>query len=70
MTNVEQARATSPSGMGWHLEQPIASGQLILEQVDPAELSPGELTGMVRRRVEADNVGMACWTAVHALADA
>ncbi|WP_024507562.1 ATPase domain-containing protein [Bradyrhizobium sp. ARR65] len=44
------------AGMGWHLEQPIASGQLILEQVDPAELSPGELTGMVRRRVEADHV--------------
>lgn len=44
------------AGMGWHLDQPIASGQLLLEQVDPAELSPGELTGMVRRRVEADNV--------------
>lgn len=44
------------AGMGWHLDQPIASGQLVLEQVDPAELSPGELTGMVRRRVEADNV--------------
>lgn len=44
------------SGMGWHLEGPIASGHLILEQVDPAELSPGELTGMVRRRVEADDV--------------
>jgi circadian clock protein KaiC len=29
---------------------------LILEQVDPAELSPGELTGMVRRHVENDNV--------------
>ena len=44
------------AGMGWHLEQPIASGQLTLEQVDPAELSPGELTGMIRRHVEADNV--------------
>jgi circadian clock protein KaiC len=44
------------AGMGWHLDQPITSGQLVLEQVDPAELSPGELTGMVRRRVEADNV--------------
>ncbi|WP_245320244.1 ATPase domain-containing protein, partial [Bradyrhizobium lablabi] len=43
-------------GMGFRLEQPIASGQLILEQVDPAELSPGELTGMIRRRVETDNV--------------
>jgi hypothetical protein len=32
------------AGMGWHLDQPIASGQLLLEQVDPAVLSPGELT--------------------------
>jgi circadian clock protein KaiC len=46
------------AGMGWHLDQPIASGQLLLEQVDPAELSPGELTGMIRRRVEADGVGI------------
>ncbi|WP_439373584.1 ATPase domain-containing protein [Bradyrhizobium sp. DASA03120] len=44
------------AGMGWHLDQPVASGQLVLEQVDPAELSPGELTGMIRKRVEADNV--------------
>jgi circadian clock protein KaiC len=44
------------AGMGWNLDQPIASGQLLLEQVDPAELSPGELTGMIRRRVEADGV--------------
>ncbi|WP_407181429.1 ATPase domain-containing protein [Bradyrhizobium sp. STM 3562] len=46
------------AGMGWLLEGPVASGQLILEQVDPAELSPGELTGMLRRRVEADHVGI------------
>jgi circadian clock protein KaiC len=46
------------AGMGWHLDQPIASGQLLLEQVDPAELSPGELTGMIRKRVEADGVGI------------
>ena len=44
------------AGMGWQLERPITTGQLILEQVDPAELSPGELTGMLRRRVEAENV--------------
>jgi circadian clock protein KaiC len=44
------------AGMGWRLEQPIASRQLTLEQVDPAELSPGELTGMIRRHVETDNV--------------
>ena len=43
-------------GMGWRLDEPISRGPLILEQVDPAELSPGELTGMIRRRVEDDHV--------------
>jgi circadian clock protein KaiC len=44
------------AGMGWPLDEPLATGQLLLEQVDPAELSPGELTGMLRRRVESENV--------------
>lgn len=44
------------AGMGWNLAGPVEGGQLILEQVDPAELSPGELTGMVRRRVEVEGV--------------
>ncbi|MCK1344488.1 ATPase domain-containing protein [Bradyrhizobium sp. CW11] len=44
------------AGMGWNLAGPIEGGQLILEQVDPAELSPGELTGMVRRLVEVEGV--------------
>ena len=45
-------------GMGWDLATHIAAGGLFLEQVDPAEFSPGELTGMVRRRVEAEGVRM------------
>ncbi|MBN8955975.1 MAG: AAA family ATPase [Rhizobiales bacterium] len=44
------------AGMSWSIEEPIRAGKLILEQVDPAELSPGELTGMVRQRVESDGV--------------
>jgi circadian clock protein KaiC len=44
------------AGMGWNLQRPMREQNLILEQVDPAELSPGELTGMVRRHVENDNV--------------
>lgn len=44
------------AGMGWRLDDVIAAKRLILEQVDPAELSPGELTGMIRHRVEYDNV--------------
>jgi circadian clock protein KaiC len=46
------------SGMGWNVPEAIGVGQLILEQVDPAELSPGELTGLIRRRVEGDKVGV------------
>ncbi len=45
------------SGMGIDLAPYLASGQLRLEQIDPAELSPGELVGRVRQAVEGD-VGM------------
>jgi circadian clock protein KaiC len=41
-------------GMGIDLIPHIDSGMLRLEQVDPAELSPGELVGMVRDAVEGD----------------
>ncbi len=43
-------------GMGCRLQPLIDSGHFYLEQVDPAELSPGELTGMVRHHVEVDKV--------------
>ena len=43
---------TRALGMGWDLRGPIADKQLVLEQVDPAELAPGELTGLVCRNVE------------------
>jgi circadian clock protein KaiC len=42
------------AGMGIDLLPHIESGRLRLEQVDPAELSPGELVGMVRDAVEGD----------------
>jgi circadian clock protein KaiC len=45
------------AGMGFALAGAVESGQLMLEHVDPAEISPGELSGMVRRAVEA-GVGM------------
>ena len=40
-------------GIGMDLQPHIASGLLVVEQVDPAELSPGELSGIVRKHVEA-----------------
>ncbi|MDB5570093.1 MAG: circadian clock protein KaiC [Hyphomicrobiales bacterium] len=41
------------SGIGIDLEPFLASGQLELRQIDPARLSPGELSGLIRERVEA-----------------
>ncbi len=41
------------AGIGMDLNKHMESGQLSVEQVDPAELSPGELSGIVRRHVEA-----------------
>ncbi|HEX4095672.1 MAG TPA: ATPase domain-containing protein, partial [Caulobacteraceae bacterium] len=42
------------SGIGVELQPFLDSGHLVVEQVDPAELSPGELSGMVRQHVEED----------------
>src|ERR1700742_257994 len=41
--------------LGLHLDDALADGRLKFQQVDPAELSPGEFTAIVRRRVERDN---------------
>lgn len=40
-------------GLSIDLGGPVASGQLVLRHIDPAELSPGELIGMIRQHVEA-----------------
>ena len=42
------------AGIGVDLQPHIDSGLLAVEQVDPAELSPGELSGIIRRHVEAE----------------
>jgi circadian clock protein KaiC len=39
-------------GQGADLEDYERRGLFVLEQVDPAELAPGELSGMIRRRVD------------------
>lgn len=48
-----QSRA---AGLGMDLQKHLASGLLKIQQVDPAELSPGELTFAVRRSVEGGSV--------------
>jgi circadian clock protein KaiC len=40
------------SGMGMDLRKFVDAGTLTIQQVDPAELSPGELSGMIREHVE------------------
>ena len=45
-------------GMGMDLAPWIASGHLTLRQVDPAELSPGELVHDIRRAVVDDGVSV------------
>jgi circadian clock protein KaiC len=39
-------------GLGMDLQKYLDNGQLLIQQVDPAELSPGELTHAVRESVE------------------
>lgn len=41
-------------GLGMNLSSHIASGQMRVEHMDPAEVSPGEFVDMVRRSVEED----------------
>jgi len=45
------------NGLGMDLPKYVASGRMTLEQVDPAEMSPGEFVASVRRAVEDDGVG-------------
>jgi circadian clock protein KaiC len=41
-------------GLGLDLQQMVDAGQLVVEQVDAAELTPGEFSARVRRQVEVD----------------
>ncbi len=44
------------SGLGMDTAPFASDGRLIFRQVDPAELSPGELTGIIREQVEDEGV--------------
>ena len=43
-------------GLNMPLQEFIDSGQVVLQQVDPAEMSPGEFTAVVRKAVETDGI--------------
>jgi len=44
------------ASLGMDLAPHIADGRLIVRQIDPAELSPGEFAGLIRTAVERDGV--------------
>ena len=44
------------AGLGVDLEEHVNAGDIRIVQVDPAELSPGELTFLIREAVERDHV--------------
>lgn len=46
------------AGLGMNFGPFLESGQLRLEQIDPAELTPGELSGLVCQMVEHDGARM------------
>jgi circadian clock protein KaiC len=50
-TLVERAK-----GLGMEVAAPLAEGTLEIQQVDPAELAPGEFVARVRRLVEDENL--------------
>ncbi len=45
-------------GLSMGLENSLQTGNLLLQQVDPAELTPGEFAALVRRRIEQDDARM------------
>jgi len=45
-------------GLGWDLEAAVESGRLVIQLVNPAELSPGEFSDGVRRMVEKSKAAL------------
>jgi circadian clock protein KaiC len=43
------------AGLGMPIREGTAGGQIMVRQIDPAEVSPGEFSAMVRRSVEQDH---------------
>ncbi len=45
-------------GMGFGVREDVAAGKILIRQVDPAELAPGQFAHLVRQSVERDGVTM------------
>jgi circadian clock protein KaiC len=50
----QQTLLTRAQGIGLNLRDAVQEGRLMLRQVDPAEMSPGEFTSLVREAVQKD----------------
>jgi circadian clock protein KaiC len=46
------------AGLGIDIRPHLASGKIVIQRVDPAEMSPGELVALVQQHVENENVRM------------
>lgn len=49
---------TRSAALGMDLQSWLDNGRLIVDQINPAEKSPGELTHMLRRAVESQRIGV------------
>ena len=49
---------TRSAALGMDLRKPIQAGRVKVQQVDPAELSPGEFVHVIRRSVEEDHAAV------------
>lgn len=53
-----QTTVTRAAGLGMDLQPHLDSGRILLKQIDPAELSPGELAFTIKESVQRDNTRM------------
>jgi len=44
------------AGLGVNLQDYVEQGLISVQQIDPAEMSPGEFTQLVRNAVEQQNI--------------
>ncbi|HEY0749450.1 MAG TPA: ATPase domain-containing protein [Steroidobacteraceae bacterium] len=51
----KSATTVRSQGLGLHIHEGLGAGQIMLQQIDPAEISPGEFAYRVRDSVEHNN---------------
>jgi circadian clock protein KaiC len=61
-----QTMLTRARSLGMSLDTYLATGQLVIDEVEPAEFSPGEFTCRVRRTVEVGGAGFVVFDSLNA----